>query len=74
MDERGITKAMYSSRHFYWSVISTQELLGEVKVAKFTAFLSLVIDQQTFQCLCTWSYNKAQSMDDKRLVKRISIQ
>jgi len=34
-------------RHFYWSVLSTQELLGEVKVAKFTAFLSHVINKHS---------------------------
>jgi len=32
-------------RHFYWSVTSTQELLGEVKLAKFQAFLSHVINK-----------------------------
>lgn len=32
-------------RHFYWSVTSTEELQGEVKLAKFEAFLSHVINQ-----------------------------
>ena len=31
-------------RHFYWSVTSTQSLLGEVKVAKFHAVFSHVLD------------------------------
>lgn len=29
-------------RHFYWAVTSTQEWLGQVKLAKFQAFLSHV--------------------------------
>ncbi|XP_068712766.1 uncharacterized protein [Montipora foliosa] len=33
-------------RHFYWSVTSTEELQGEVKLAKFEAFLSHVINKQ----------------------------
>ncbi|KAK3749144.1 hypothetical protein QZH41_009825, partial [Actinostola sp. cb2023] len=32
-------------RHFYWSITSTQELLGEVKLAKFQSFLSHVINK-----------------------------
>ena len=32
-------------RHFYWAVTSTQEHLGEVKLAKFHAFLSHVINK-----------------------------
>ena len=32
-------------RHFYWSVTSTQEHLGEVKLAKFQAFLSHVLNK-----------------------------
>lgn len=32
-------------RHFYWAVTSTQESLGKVKVAKFQAFLSHVINK-----------------------------
>lgn len=31
--------------HFYWAVTSTQEHLGEVKLAKFHAFLSHVINK-----------------------------
>lgn len=32
-------------RHFYWAVTSTQESLGKVKVSKFQAFLSHVINK-----------------------------
>lgn len=32
-------------RHFYWAVTSTKECLGKVKLAKFQAFLSHVINQ-----------------------------
>lgn len=32
-------------RHFYWSVTSTKECLGKVKLAKFQAFLSHVTNQ-----------------------------
>ncbi|KAK2551627.1 hypothetical protein P5673_027390, partial [Acropora cervicornis] len=32
-------------RHFYWAVTSTNESLGKVKLAKFQAFLSHVINQ-----------------------------
>lgn len=32
-------------RHFYWSVMSTKEHLGEVKLAKFNAFLSHVLNK-----------------------------
>lgn len=32
-------------RHFYWAVTSTNECLGKVKLAKFQAFLSHVINQ-----------------------------
>lgn len=32
-------------RHFYWSVTSTKELLGEVKLAKFQTFLYHVINK-----------------------------
>ena len=32
-------------RHFYWAVNSTKECLGKVKLAKFQAFLSHVINQ-----------------------------
>ena len=32
-------------RHFYWAVTSTQEHLGELKLAKFQAFLSHVINK-----------------------------
>ncbi|KAK3735909.1 hypothetical protein QZH41_010201, partial [Actinostola sp. cb2023] len=31
--------------HFYWSIRSTQELLGKVKVAKFHSFLSHVLNK-----------------------------
>ena len=34
-------------KHFYWAVTSTQERLGEVKLAKFQAFLHHVINQNT---------------------------
>lgn len=34
-----------SVRHFYWAVTSTQESFGKVKVAKFQAFLSHVINK-----------------------------
>ena len=34
-------------KHFYWAVTSTQERLGEVKLAKFQAFLHHVINQHT---------------------------
>jgi len=32
-------------RHFYWAVTSTKEHLGELKLAKFEAFLSHVINK-----------------------------
>lgn len=32
-------------RHFYWAVTSTQECLGQVKLAKFQAFLSHVTNK-----------------------------
>lgn len=32
-------------RHFYWAVTSTQEHLGEVKLAKFEAFFSHVLNK-----------------------------
>lgn len=32
-------------RHFYWAATSTNESLGKVKLAKFQAFLSHVINQ-----------------------------
>ena len=32
-------------RHFYWSVTSTKEHLGELKLAKFHAFLSHVLNK-----------------------------
>jgi hypothetical protein len=31
--------------HFYWSIISTPPLLGEVKLAKFQSFIYHVIDK-----------------------------
>ena len=34
-------------RHFYWAVTSTKETLGEVKLAKFHAFLSHVLNKHT---------------------------
>ncbi|KAK3731207.1 hypothetical protein QZH41_017743 [Actinostola sp. cb2023] len=34
-------------RHFYWSVMSTHSLLGEVKVAKFHTFLSHILNVHT---------------------------
>ena len=34
-------------RHFYWAVTSTQEHLGEVKLAKFEAFFSHVLNKHT---------------------------
>lgn len=34
-------------RHFYWSVTSTKEHLAEVKLAKFHAFLSHVLNKHS---------------------------
>lgn len=34
-------------RHFYWAVTSTQQHLGEVKYAKFEAFLSHILNKHT---------------------------
>lgn len=34
-------------RHFYWSVTSTKEKLGELKLAKFQSFLSHVTNKHT---------------------------
>ena len=34
-------------KHFYWAVTSTQEMLGEVKLAKFQALLYHVINQHS---------------------------
>ncbi|KAK3732010.1 hypothetical protein QZH41_016888, partial [Actinostola sp. cb2023] len=34
-------------RHFHWSVTSTQDLLGEVKVAKFHSFFSHILNKHS---------------------------